>query len=34
LSCVRVAPFRLIEPGEGQQFRHLGGMYSIQAQGV
>lgn len=31
--CVREEPFRLTEVSNGQQFRHLGGIYRLYAQG-
>lgn len=31
-TSMRESPFRLVEPDEGVQYRHLGGMYRIYAQ--
>lgn len=31
LSCVRTEPFSMVENDEGRQYRHLGGIFRIQA---
>lgn len=31
-TCVRERPFQLVEVTEGREFRHLGGLYRIQAR--
>lgn len=28
-GCARMEPFQLVEPADGRQFRHLGGIYRI-----
>lgn len=33
LACVREEPFRLAENDAGKQYRHIGGIYRIHAQG-
>lgn len=32
LGCVRIAPFVMVDPGEGVQYRHLGGIYKLWVQ--
>lgn len=34
ISCVREQPFSLVEVIDGAQYRHLGGIYRIAAQGA
>jgi hypothetical protein len=33
LSCVREAPFAMVETDNERQYRHLGGLYRVLAQG-